>query len=75
MIRLCTGEVYTINADNYNDEDLLSWFLDNHESALVQLVTSEGTYAGMITLSADSQSTDRKLVKCSYCIPLNRGLF
>lgn len=75
MIRLCTGEVYTINADNYNDEDPLSWFLDNHENALVQLVTSEGTYAGMITLSADSQSTDRKLVKCSYCIPLNRGLF
>lgn len=75
MIRLCTGEVYTINADDYNDDELISWFSDNHENALIQLIDSNGTYAGMITYSADSKSNDRKLVKCSYCIPLNRGLF
>lgn len=75
MIRLCTGEVYTINADDYNDDDLLTWFSDGHENALIQLVASGGTYAGMITYSADPDSNDRKLVKCSYCIPLNRNLF
>ena len=75
MIRLCTGEVFTIYANDYNDTDLLAWFLDGHESALVQLTASDGTYAGIITLSSDADSCDRHLVKCSYCIPLNRGLF
>lgn len=61
MIRLCTGEVYTINADDYNDDELISWFSDNHENALIQLIDSNGTYAGMITYSANPKSSDRQL--------------
>lgn len=75
MIRLCTGEVYTLDSNGYKDEDLLAWFLDGHENALIQLVDSNGVHAGIITLSTDSTSNTKSLEKCSYCIPLNRGLF
>ena len=75
MIRLCTGEVYTLDVNGYNDSDLLAWFLDGHENALIQLVDSNEAHVGIITLSTGSTSNTKSLEKCSYCIPLNRGLF
>lgn len=75
MIRLCTGEVYNIYVSDYNETNLIAWFSDNHQDALVQLLDDNDSYAGIITYPKNQNVKDIKLTICPYFISLNRDLF
>ena len=58
MIRLCTGEVYNIYVSDYNETNLIAWFSDNHQDALVQLLDDNDSYAGIITYPKNQNVKD-----------------
>ena len=75
MIRICRGEVFRCAENDVNRDDLMSFFLDDNERVIVQIVNSRNEHVGLVTYPQILESEDLQEVIDRQYIMLGPKMF